>query len=312
MQLKSTNLSVFVPDGVSIDEALARTTHLAVSAHQDDIEIMAYHGILQCFANPDEWFLAVVVTDGAGSPRVDHYADYTDEQMKEVRKREQNKAGYVGEYSAVIQLGYSSSAAKSPEPTDVADDLETIIRLSRPRVVYTHNLADKHDTHVGVVLRVVRALRAALPEHKPEEFYGSEVWRGLDWMADEDKIALDVAPHQNLAAAVLGVFDSQISGGKRYDDATMGRRQANATYYASHGVDETQALSFAMDLMPLLDDTSLTPEAHAGFHIRKFADEVASRIAKMQTVSSTPPEPEPDKPPRKAWKKPLVRTKHQS
>ncbi len=194
----------------------------------------------------------------------------------------------------------------------MADDLQTIISLSKPRVVYTHNLADKHDTHVAVALRMVRALRGLLPGYKPEEFYGSEVWRSLDWMADEDKIALDVAPHSNMAAALVSLFDSQISGGKRYDHATMGRRQANATYHASHGVDETQALSFAMDLMPLLEDTTLTPEAHAGFHIRKFEDEVASRIAKLQAFTGAPAEPEPDKPPRKAWKKPLVRTKHQS
>ena len=40
---------VFVPDGLPPAAALARTTHLAIAAHQDDIEIMAYHGIAECF-----------------------------------------------------------------------------------------------------------------------------------------------------------------------------------------------------------------------------------------------------------------------
>ena len=40
---------VFVPDGLPIEIALTRTTHLAVSAHQDDIEIMAASAILECF-----------------------------------------------------------------------------------------------------------------------------------------------------------------------------------------------------------------------------------------------------------------------
>ena len=35
-------------------------------------------------------------------------------------------------------------------------------------------------------------------------------------------------------AALIGVFDSQIAGGKRHDLAVLGRRRANATYNASH------------------------------------------------------------------------------
>ena len=63
---------------------------------------------------------------------------------------------------------------------------------------------------------------------------------------------LNVESHENLAAALLGVFDSQICGGKRYDLATMGRRRAHATYFASHGVDESTSLTFAtMHLAPI-------------------------------------------------------------
>ena len=34
-----------VPDGVSIDDAFTRTTHLAIGAHPDDLEVMDYHGV---------------------------------------------------------------------------------------------------------------------------------------------------------------------------------------------------------------------------------------------------------------------------
>ena len=33
---------VFIPDGTEEMAGIARTTHLAISAHQDDIEFMAY------------------------------------------------------------------------------------------------------------------------------------------------------------------------------------------------------------------------------------------------------------------------------
>lgn len=56
---------VFIPDGEKEKEGIARTTHLAISAHQDDIEFMAYAPISECFGKADKWFGGVVVTDGA-------------------------------------------------------------------------------------------------------------------------------------------------------------------------------------------------------------------------------------------------------
>lgn len=75
---------------------------------------------------------------------------------------------------------------------------------------------------------------------------------------------------------------SQIAGGKRYDLATMGRRKAHATYFASHGVDETTGLNFAMNLTPLVLDTSLEPLSWIQAHIDRFREEVTARINKLQ------------------------------
>ena len=81
--------------------ALKRVTHMSIAAHQDDVEIMALEGILAGFGSREKWFMAVIVTNGAGSPRDGLYASYNDEQMQEVRRLEQKKAAFVGEYSAV-------------------------------------------------------------------------------------------------------------------------------------------------------------------------------------------------------------------
>jgi LmbE family N-acetylglucosaminyl deacetylase len=280
MQFHNSNADLFVPDGLEAAAALARTTHLCVSAHQDDIEIMAYHGVAECFGVPDKWFTGVVATDGAGSPRSGIYGNYTDEQMKQVRVVEQRKAAFVGDYSCQIQLGYPSSAVKDAGDVRLAEDLKRIFLAARPKTVYLHNLADKHDTHVAVALRAIAALRAAASEYQPEKVYGCEVWRDLDWLLDEDKQPLPVSARPNIAAALVGVFDSQVSGGKRYDLATAGRRLAHATYYASHGTDDESALSFAMDLTPLARDASLSiPDYVEGFVERMRAD-IRERLAK--------------------------------
>ena len=281
MQLKNPGAEVFVPDGIMEDQALARTTHLALSAHQDDIEIMAYHGILECFGSADRWFTGVVVTNGAGSPRDGLYAAYTDEEMQKVRRVEQKKAAAIGEYAAQVLLDYSSSAVKDASNPDVVNDLKGILEITSPQVVYTHNLADKHDTHVAVALRVIRALRELPAELRPRKLYGCEVWRDLDWMVDQDKVALDVSGHENLANALLGVFDSQICGGKRYDLATMGRRRAHATYHESHGTDVSEALTFAMDMSPLVLNTELDPQEYVEGYISRLAEDVRSRLSRL-------------------------------
>jgi LmbE family N-acetylglucosaminyl deacetylase len=281
MKLTESSAEIWVPDGVNEAEALKRTTHMSIAAHQDDIEIMALEGILAGFGQPDKWFTGVIVTNGAGSPRDGLYGRYTDDEMQVVRRLEQKKAAFVGEYSAVAFLQHPSSAVKSGSNPAAKNDIKQIIAAAQPDVIYTHNLADKHDTHVGVALRTIAAIRDLPAEQRPKKLYGCEVWRGLDWMVDEDKIIFKLDEHENIAASLVGVFDSQIAGGKRYDLATHARRRANATYFQSHSVDAAQLINFGVDLTPLIQDEKLDPEQYIQKFIKRFADEVSAKIKKF-------------------------------
>ncbi len=281
MKLHIDTAEIWVPDGSPADAAMAKTTHLGISAHQDDIEIMAFHGALQCFGKEDKNFMGVVVTNGAGSPRDDLYADFSDDDMQKVRRLEQKKAAFVGEYCAQGLLDFPSSAVKDGKSQDVIDDIKAILLAAKPEVVYTHNLADKHDTHVAVALRVIAAIQQLPEADRPKKVLGCEVWRNLDWVCDEDKVVLDCGAHENIAAALLGVHDSQICGGKRYDLAAMGRRKGNATFFASHGVDASDALNFSVDLTPLSKDASINPFEYMKAYMDRFAEEVKARIGKL-------------------------------
>lgn len=281
MKFNLPTADIFVPDNQPIESALARTTHMAISAHQDDIEIMSAAPILECFQKQDKWFTGVVVNDGRNSPRNGLYASYSDDEMRTVRFKEQRKAAVVGEYAAQIILDYPSAAIKDGSNQQVVQDLVSLLKAARPKYIYTHNLADKHDTHVGVALKVVAAIRALPQAERPQKLYGCEVWRDLDWMVDSDKVAFDLSEHEALQMALLGVFDSQIAGGKRYDLASMGRRRANATYFAPLGVDTSLGTTFAMDLSPLVTDDALSPLAFTQQHIQRFAQDVNERFKRL-------------------------------
>jgi len=285
MQFANQAAGVFIPKTVGVKpasdaEAMARVTDLCIGAHQDDIEIMAYGPISACYGTPGRAFAGVTVTDGGGSPRTGTYAEYTDQEMKDIRAEEQNNAAQIGRYAAQFNLAWPSGGVKDPTNKVLVQEIKAILLATSPQTVYTHNLADKHDTHVAVTMHVIRAIRE-LPAEKRPRLIGMEVWRALDWLCDEDKTVLNTSLYPNLAAALLGVYDSQISGGKRYDLATIGRRLSNATFFASHAVDDYESSNFGLDMTPLVRDNPPDPVAFIEGYIEKFRAEVEARVKKL-------------------------------
>lgn len=280
MKLHNSTADIFIPDGVPAKEGLSRITHLGVGAHQDDLEFMAFHGITECFHSKESWFGGITCTNGAGSARTGAYAAFSDEEMREVRRKEQRAAAVVGRYGAMVQLDYPSGAVKDPSAKELKEDLKQLLGQMRATVVYTHNPADKHDTHVGVTVALIQALREMPANRRPAKVFGCEVWRDLDWMPDAEKVTHDVSGHGHLAGALNGVFDSQIAGGKRYDLATLGRRRSNATFFESHATDKSEELCYAMDLAPLVKDPSLDILEYVCGFIARFESDVRARLGK--------------------------------
>ncbi len=282
MKLSQPQADIYVPSGDDASAALARVTHLCIAAHQDDIEILAFDAICDCLDDPTrKAFAGVVVTDGGGSPRTGDYAAFTDEHMKDVRRQEQRDAARLGSYAIQLQLAHPSAEVKrSPSPA-LASDLAALFARCTPEVVYLHNPADKHDTHVAVFLRTLEALRALPADQRPKRVLGGEVWRDLDWLVDNDKVALDSGRRPELAMALLQVFDSQISGGKRYDLAAAGRRLAHATFHTSHATDRLQGITWAMDLTPLVNDPTLDVSSFILAFIDRLRADVAGRVTRF-------------------------------
>ncbi len=280
MKLYNDKATFFVPDGSENTAALARTTDLCITAHQDDVEFWAFGAISACRKDENRHFTGVTVADGAGSPRSGRFASMTDEDMKKVRITEQNEAAKIGSYSAQLQLYYSSKAIKDKNNTALINELAAIIEASSPKTLYIHNLADKHDTHVAVSLRVIDALNLLPKEKWPEKIIALEGWRDLDWLSDDEKVLFDCADEE-LFLKLVSVYESQIAGGKRYDVASVGRRRANATFFSSHSVDAFESVSYGMDI------TDELKSGKAPFEIilsamERFKADVLERIKKFE------------------------------
>ena len=270
---------LFVPDQTALPEALKRTTHLGVGAHHDDLEFMAFHGIAQCFGKGDKWFAGVTCTDGKGSSRNGIFASMTQEQLAETRAAEQIRAAEIGGYGSMITLDYPSSRVTNPAEIALRADLIHILQATQPEVVYTHNPADKHATHIGVFAALLDAIRSLRPSDRPRQLIGCEVWRDLDWMCDSEKVRMDATGHEPLASELNAVFASQIAGGKRYDLAVAGRRAANATFHEPREGDMATQVLVGMDLTPLILDDRLGVLEFTLDRIRRFEDEVTAALS---------------------------------
>lgn len=267
---------VFVPAGGEADAAWRQVTHLGIGAHADDLEFMAMPGIAECRAGRGV-FGGVVVTDGAGSVRAD---GLTEPELRAVRREEQREAARLGGYAIVAQFGFSSAQAKTA-PESIEAELGRILAHASPRVVYTHNPADRHDTHVAVCAAVIRALRRLPVGRRPSCLLGCEVWRDLDWLTGDDRVRLDCGGDPEFADRLAAVFRSQIEGGKRYDLAVAGRRRAQATFDEPRQADAATMVTLAMDLTPLLVDDSLSVTDYVLGCVDRFRDDVAGRLRRF-------------------------------
>ena len=264
---------IFVPGGGDWREALGSVTHLAIGAHPDDCEFMAFPGIEECRRGGGR-FGAVVLTDGAGS--VGGGGD-----LCVARRLEQRAAAELGGYAVAVQLGLSSGQIKNPEDQTASALLAEIFAQVRPRSVYTHNPCDRHDTHVAACLRVVESLRALPADCRPAKVYGCEGWRDLDWLCGSDRLRLDCGNDEKFASALNAVFRSQIDGGKRYDLAVVGRRRAQATFDDPHAVDSAAMVTLAMDLTPLLADSQIPIADFALAAVDHFREDVRARLGRL-------------------------------
>jgi LmbE family N-acetylglucosaminyl deacetylase len=269
---------VYVPDPTAGEVALSRTTHLGVMAHQDDLEIGAFHGILQGVREPLSWFTGVTLTRGTGGPRAPEFEGVSETVLSTVRREEQMRAADLGQYSAQVFLDYPSDVVKDLSQSGPTLDLVDVLRATAPEVVYTHALSDRHSTHVAVSVRMIEAARLLPVELRPRRLLGCEVWGDLDWLPEPWRVSLDVSGADGLAAELIRVFKSQLGSSKRYDAATLGRREAHATFAESHTGDAAAAVILAMDLTSLLGEASQAPSELLGEMLTTFRQQTLERV----------------------------------
>lgn len=273
LELTQPDADLYTTGGEPLDAALARTTHLAVGAHADDLEIMAWHGIVA----GGSAFAGVVCTDGRGAPRGGPHAALTDDALRNLRREEQRTAATAGSYAAMLQLDHPSDAIKAGGDANLDRDLRAILAASRPAAVYTHNPLDAHATHIGVCLATLAAIRKLPAAERPHKVWGCEVWRSLDWTA-EDATLLRLERVDDWKRA-MALHDSQIEGGRAFPDGAAGRAAGNAVFCGSHRDADNTPAWLALDLTPLVTKNGPDLETFVFDHLERFAERIGQSLA---------------------------------
>lgn len=267
MKFSNASARLFTPRAGDAGALFAQASHIAVGAHPDDLEFMSGHAILA--GAKAAGFAGVTCEAGSENPA---------EQV--VRLKEQEDAARLGNYLAVATLSHLSKDLKAGRRAPLVADLKTLFATAKPQAVYTHNPADKHDTHVAVCVSVVEALRSLPADRRPARLYGCEVWRGLDWVVDAEKTRFDVSDGMGHLAKLMKAYPSQLQG-KAYDLALDGRKRANATFFDARSNDQMTHCEYALDMTELLTNTTLAVEAWIDRHLESLRSDVKARIARI-------------------------------
>lgn len=269
------------PKFKTLANALAHTTHMAVGAHPDDVEILGFHGIETAYSTPNKSFVAVVSTSGGGSVRSGKFAHFTNAQMAKARQEEQCKAAKLGKYGAAVLMGFESNHLKGAHKDMATQSFYQLFKQAKPEILYLHTPTDSHDTHVATFMRCLEALRMLKPEERPKHVYGCEVWKNLDWLPDKHKHFLPVKQPE-LARSLLSFYESQIIGQQKpYHEHTIARWQSNATYGSdSHEVGNLGPCILALDLMPLVKNPHLSVTEFVSRLLKEAKQEMLDKITR--------------------------------
>jgi len=273
---------VFAPGGGDWPSSLASTTHLGIGAHPDDLEIMAYPGICACRGQKNLRFSGVVATDGAGSPRSGSSEKLSAPDLVKTRREEQKNAAVLGGYATILQLGYPSAEVRGSGRSSLTSDLFQILKAAKAKVLYLHNPADRHETHIAVLLASLAALRQLPSADRPAEIYGCEVWGDLDWVPTKQVVRLPCPAPADFGPSLLRVFRSQVNG-KRYDLAAAGRRRAQATFADAYAADQADEVVLALDLKPLVENSKLTLAEFVSSLTGEFQKQTLERIRRLES-----------------------------
>ncbi len=278
-KLKGRNIQIWTPNRKSFEELRKKTTHLGVCAHSDDLEVIAFDGIVKHFKDKRSNFFGIVVSDNQGKPIHPKYKSFSLSKVQKIREEEQIKAARLGEYAGLAFLRYPSSKIKDAKYKEkIKEKIKEVVDFLRPSIVYTHSLFDRHLSHVAVTLRAIEALRGLNKNKRPDKLYGVEVWGGLDWLSQKRREVFDVSGYEELSSKLLRVFKSQRFGLHRYDVAFLSRMKSNAVYYKTHQFSKSTSLIFAMDLTQLVKNKRLSIKKYLKSHINAFSDNVFRRF----------------------------------
>ncbi len=275
MKFKKTGANLYIPTRGKQTTELSHAKYLGIAAHQDDLEIIGFPGILDAYKSKNTLFGGVVCTNGVPKSSKNF------EQIRKIRSEEQKRASDIGKYGFVLQLGYSSTEITDKDNKDIESDIIKIVQKTKPKIIYTHNPFDKHKTHTAVCRAVINSLRSLKEDYKPEKLYACEVWRNLDWLDTKDRVEFDVNNSAEFATKLIEVFDSQIRNEKNYKKAVIARRTANATFSDAYSKDKTDQLIIGLDLTPLIIDNTLNIKDYLLEIVDRFRDDIRENLKQL-------------------------------
>ncbi len=237
---------------------IQRIDTLVIAPHPDD-EVIGMGGRIAGEVANNQSVLVVLLTDGAGSPRL---VPTLDKEMAAIRHAEFELGLKTLGVSNWIELNYRSIELKSEKKgehaycaLDAQLDLAAIFVKFAPRNVYVPCPFEGHPTHRIVTRLALDGLRAS---HLNPQLLGYEVWTALTFLAITEYIqSYDISPFKRLKELAIACHASQ-DAVRHYSQGMLGRNCGNATFWDAYNTGSLAYFELFMNMQPLIENPELS------------------------------------------------------
>ena len=192
---------------------MPKETILVVAAHPDD-EVLGCGGSIAWHTNRGDNVIVLILADGVTSRK---YFDKQEKNSSEVELRQLNakNANDILGVKELVMLSYPDNQMDSVPLLDVVQEIECLINIHNPSVIYTHSSSDVNIDHCVVHDAVIVACRPQ-PSNNIRELLFFEIPSSTEWRPPASRAMFSPNWHINISDTLamkleaLAIYESEL------------------------------------------------------------------------------------------------------
>ena len=186
---------------------------LVIAAHPDD-EVLGCGGSIAWHTSRGDNVIVLILADGVGSRQCSDKQEKNSSEV-EVRQLNAKNANKILGVKELVMLSYPDNQMDSVPLLDVVQQIECVINIHNPSVIYTHNSSDVNIDHRVVHDAVIAACRPQ-PGSNIRQLLFFEIPSSTEWRPPASRVMFSPNWHINITDTLaikleaLSIYESEL------------------------------------------------------------------------------------------------------